>query len=35
MEQVIEITLTDDEKTALMKSADAVQGLKDDLAKLG
>jgi malate dehydrogenase len=35
MEQVIEITLTDDEKTALMKSAAAVQGLKDDLAKLG
>ncbi|BBO67003.1 malate dehydrogenase [Desulfosarcina alkanivorans] len=35
MEQVIEITLTDDEKAALMKSADAVQGLKDDLAKLG
>ena len=34
MEQVIEITLTDNEKTALMKSADAVQGLKDDLAKL-
>ncbi|MGA6925830.1 MAG: malate dehydrogenase [Desulfosarcina sp.] len=35
MEQVIEITLTDDEKAALMKSAAAVQGLKDDLAKLG
>jgi malate dehydrogenase len=35
IEQVIEITLTEDEKTALMKSADAVQGLKDDLAKLG
>ena len=35
MEQVIEITLTDDEKTALMKSADAVQGLKDDLTKIG
>ncbi|MGD8701010.1 MAG: malate dehydrogenase [Desulfosarcina sp.] len=34
MEQVIEITLTDDEKAALMKSANAVQGLKDDLAKL-
>lgn len=34
MEQVIEITLTDDEKAALMKSAAAVQGLKDDLAKL-
>jgi malate dehydrogenase len=26
MEQVIEITLTDDEKAALMKSAEAVQG---------
>ena len=35
IEQVIEITLTDDEKAALKKSADAVQGLKDDLAKLG
>ena len=35
MEQVIEITLTDDEKAALMKSAAAVQELKDDLAKLG
>lgn len=35
MEQVVEITLTDDEKAALMKSADAVQGLKEDLAKLG
>jgi len=35
IEQVIEITLTEDEKAALMKSADAVQGLKDDLAKLG
>jgi malate dehydrogenase len=35
IEQVIEITLTADEKTALMKSADAVQGLKDTLAKLG
>ena len=34
IEQVIEITLTEDEKTALMKSANAVQGLKDDLAKL-
>ncbi|PIE67672.1 MAG: malate dehydrogenase [Deltaproteobacteria bacterium] len=34
IEDVIEITLTDDEKAALMKSADAVQGLKDDLAKL-
>ncbi len=35
VEQVIEITLTEEEKTALMKSAAAVQGLKDDLAKLG
>lgn len=35
MEQVIEITLTEDEKAALMKSAAAVQELKDDLAKLG
>lgn len=34
IEQVIEITLTEDEKAALMKSAAAVQGLKDDLAKL-
>jgi malate dehydrogenase len=34
IEQVIEITLTEAEKTALMKSASAVQGLKDDLAKL-
>jgi malate dehydrogenase len=33
-EQVIEITLTEAEKAALMKSAAAVQGLKDDLAKL-
>ena len=35
IEQVIEITLSDDEKAALMKSAAAVQGLKDVLAKLG
>ena len=34
IEAVIEITLTDAEKAALMKSAKAVQGLKDDLAKL-
>ncbi|WP_281491937.1 hypothetical protein [Desulfosarcina cetonica] len=34
VEQVIEITLTNDEKTALDKSAAAVQGLKDVLAKL-
>ena len=33
-EEVIEITLTEAEKAALMKSAAAVQGLKDDLAKL-
>jgi len=35
VEQIVEITLTEDEKSALMKSATAVQGLKDDLAKLG
>jgi malate dehydrogenase len=35
VEDIIEITLTEDEKTALMKSAAAVQGLKDDLKKLG
>jgi malate dehydrogenase len=35
VEQVIEITLTEEENAALMKSAAAVQGLKDDLAKLG
>jgi malate dehydrogenase len=35
IEQIIEITLTEDENAALMKSAAAVQGLKDDLAKLG
>jgi malate dehydrogenase len=35
IEQVIEITLTESEKAALMKSAAAVQALKDDLAKLG
>jgi malate dehydrogenase len=35
VEQVIEITLSDDEKAALMRSAEAVQALKDDLAKLG
>ncbi len=34
IEAVIEITLSEDEKAALMKSAKAVQGLKDDLAKL-
>ncbi len=35
IEQIIEITLTEDEKAALAKSADAVQGLKETLAKLG
>lgn len=35
VEAIIEITLTDEEKAALMKSAEAVQGLKDDLIKLG
>lgn len=35
IEDVIEITLTDAEKEALMKSAAAVQALKDGLAKLG
>ena len=34
VEAIIEITLTQEEKTALMKSADAVQGLKNDLQKL-
>ncbi len=34
VEDIIEITLTEEEKAALMKSADAVQGLKDDLKKL-
>jgi len=35
IEEVIEITLTEEENAALMKSAAAVQGLKEDLAKLG
>ncbi len=35
IEEIIEITLTDTEKAALMNSAAAVQGLKDDLKKLG
>jgi len=35
VEQVIEITLTEEENAALMKSAADVKGLKDDLAKLG
>jgi malate dehydrogenase len=34
IEDIIEIELTGDEKAALKKSADAVQGLKDDLKKL-
>ena len=34
VEQIIEITLTEAEKAALKKSAEAVQGLKDDLKKL-
>jgi malate dehydrogenase len=35
VEQVIEIKLTDDEKAALQKSANAVQELKDKLKELG
>ncbi len=34
IEQIIEISLTDDEKAALKKSADAVQELKETLKKL-
>lgn len=34
VEDIIEITLTEEENAALMKSANAVQGLKDDLKKL-
>jgi malate dehydrogenase len=34
VEEVIEIELTEEEKAALMKSAGAVQGLVDDLARL-
>ena len=34
VEDIIEITLTEEETAALMKSAEAVQGLKDDLRKL-
>jgi malate dehydrogenase len=34
VEDIIEIELTATEKAALKKSADAVQGLKDDLSKL-
>ncbi|MFO7963546.1 MAG: malate dehydrogenase [Desulfobacterales bacterium] len=35
VEKIIEINLTEDEKAALKKSADAVQELKDKLAELG
>jgi malate dehydrogenase len=35
VEAIIEITLTEEETAALMKSAEAVQGLKNDLRKLG
>ena len=35
IEEIIEITLTDEEKQALQKSADAVQELKDLLKTLG
>lgn len=35
VEEIIEITLTDDEKTALEKSADSVKELKELLKKLG
>jgi malate dehydrogenase len=35
VEEIIEIQLTETETAALMKSAAAVQGLKDDLKKLG
>jgi len=35
IEEVIEITLSDEEKAALDKSADAVKELKDLLKKLG
>ncbi len=35
VEEIIEITLTDDEKAALQKSADAVEELKGILKKLG
>ncbi|MFH1985648.1 MAG: malate dehydrogenase, partial [Pseudomonadota bacterium] len=35
VEQIIEITLTADEKAALDKSAAAVEGLKETLKKLG
>jgi len=35
VEQIIEIKLTDEENEALQKSAQAVQGLVDDLKRLG
>ena len=35
VEEIIEIKLTEDETAALMKSAEAVQGLKDGLNRLG
>jgi malate dehydrogenase len=35
VEQIIEITLTSEESEALKKSAQAVQGLVDDLKRLG
>jgi malate dehydrogenase len=35
VEEIIEINLLEDEKTALQKSADAVQELKDKLKELG
>ena len=35
IEQIIEIELTEDEKAKLLKSAEAVQGLKDTLKRLG
>ena len=35
IEEIVEVALTDTEKAALMKSAAAVQDLKDDLKKLG
>jgi malate dehydrogenase len=34
VEEIIQITLTDEEQAALYKSADAVQELKDILSKL-
>ena len=34
IEQILEINLTDDEQAQLKHSADAVQGLVDDMARL-